>query len=108
MTTPACEILTAEADRLEVRLAPEAIAAACHDHFPGRPIVPGVVLVDWAMALAAAHLGTPRAATEMQVKFRHLIRPGTPLTLTLRRVATRLEFAYALDGAVAALGWVRL
>lgn len=104
MTTPSAEILHREADSLELRLAPEAIAAACRDHFPGWPVLPGVALLDWAVALAAVHFGTPRAVTGVQVKFHRLIRPGTALTLRLERAGARVCFVYTADGELAARG----
>jgi 3-hydroxymyristoyl/3-hydroxydecanoyl-(acyl carrier protein) dehydratase len=51
-------------------------------HFPGRPIVPGVLLIDWALAaiqdvvpeaMSIAELGT--------VKFLQPVRPGAELLL---------------------------
>lgn len=104
MTAPSAEILRRETEALELRLAPEAITAACRDHFPGWPVLPGVALLDWAVALAAAHLGTPRAAGNVQVKFLHLVRPGAALTLRLAREGERIGFVYTADGAIAARG----
>ena len=71
--------------------------AWCNGHFPGFAVVPGVVLVGWALAqgrrLFAIGAG---GQTALQVKFRRLVRPGDRLTLELRHVAAsgRLSFAY--------------
>ena len=51
-------------------------------HFPGRPIVPGVVLLAEAIAAIAAASGrAPERWTIANAKFLHPVAPGTPLTL---------------------------
>ncbi|WP_225977257.1 3-hydroxyacyl-ACP dehydratase FabZ family protein [Paracidovorax avenae] len=70
-------------------------------HFPGFPILPGIVQLDWAVRFAEAHLsafaqrGAFRALE--QVKFQSLVLPGKDLELNLSwsRDRQRLAFAYA-------------
>lgn len=70
-------------------------------HFPGFPILPGIVQLDWAVRFADDHLpafarrGTFRALE--QVKFQSLVLPGKELDLSLswNRDRQRLAFAYA-------------
>ena len=51
-------------------------------HFPGTPIVPGVVLLDEALYAIAAHGGVSLAdCTLVSVKFRSVVRPGQPIEL---------------------------
>lgn len=67
-------------------------------HFPGLPVLPGVVQLHWAARLAAEHLGqTCKGSRIDQLKFLAIVHPGTELTLTLRldRSARALHFAYA-------------
>jgi len=57
-------------------------------HFPGQPIVPGVVLLDAVMQAAVRHLPGWDAATQDGVdipvcKFLLPVRPGATLALTL-------------------------
>lgn len=66
-------------------------------HFPGHPILPGVVQIDWAVAFARDHLGLDLpAARDFQIKFRATILPGDRVTLALRHEAAkrRLDFHY--------------
>jgi 3-hydroxyacyl-[acyl-carrier-protein] dehydratase len=56
---------------------------AYQGHFPGRPLLPGVVLL--AEALAAIEESLPRPAngwTVENAKFLIPVEPGTPLTLS--------------------------
>ncbi len=51
-------------------------------HFPGLPILPGVVLLDAALHALAAQLGTQDAGWQLKsVKFRSPVQPGESLTL---------------------------
>ncbi|OIR10095.1 (3R)-hydroxymyristoyl-ACP dehydratase [mine drainage metagenome] len=80
-------------------------------HFPGRPVLPGVLQTHWALALGDELLGTGcRAAGDFQVKFRRVIGPGAGLELHLHHDADRrsLTFEYRQDGETAAQGRVRL
>ena len=51
-------------------------------HFPGIPIVPGVVLLDEALAAIATALGLSlERCTLAAVKFKSIVRPGQKVTL---------------------------
>jgi 3-hydroxymyristoyl/3-hydroxydecanoyl-(acyl carrier protein) dehydratase len=53
-------------------------------HFPGRPIVPGVVLLDRAISLAEVRLGTAVAGWQVgNAKFLSPVGPGEILEFTL-------------------------
>ncbi|WP_300452454.1 hypothetical protein [Accumulibacter sp.] len=54
-------------------------------HFPGRPIVPGVVLLDRALLFAEALLGRPGLAWQIaQAKFFRPVGPGETLVFRLQ------------------------
>lgn len=57
-------------------------------HFPGRPIVPGVVLLDRAMACAETWLGRRVGGWQVgNAKFLSPVGPGETLVFTLNRAA---------------------
>ena len=80
-------------------------------HFPQTPVLPGVVQVDWAIALGQALLDRPRRFAGMEVlKFQQLVRPGDQLLLTLRFDTDKgkLYFAYSNAGAPCSSGRILL
>ena len=53
-------------------------------HFPGHPILPGVVALGWMLAAAERFLHRPLGAVELlNVKFQVVILPGAELELTV-------------------------
>ena len=77
---------------------------AFQGHFPGHPILPGVVLLAEALAAIEAATGqAPQEWTISNVKFLRPVQPGTALTLAHERLASgamRFEIRSPL-GAVA-------
>lgn len=75
-------------------------------HFPGNPIVPGVVLLDRVLeAIEAAH--GPLAALRLpQVKFLQPLLPGEPARIELDGVAPRWRFRVLRGDALLASGEV--
>ena len=71
-------------------------------HFPGQPILPGIVQVHWAVHYGQEAFPACRVFTRMEaVKFQRVVLPGQRLALCLqhRREGNKLVFAYTLGDA---------
>jgi 3-hydroxymyristoyl/3-hydroxydecanoyl-(acyl carrier protein) dehydratase len=60
-------------------------------HFPGHPIVPGVLLIDWAQAAIEAHLGL-RFHALAEAKFHSPATPADALELDFEVGPTAVRF----------------
>jgi len=98
-------------DEWQLQLAIPPDLAYFSGHFPQTPVLPGVVQVDWALALGQQLLALPGRFAGMEVlKFQQLVRPGDRIQLNLRFDAQRqkLYFAYLNDGAPCSSGRIVL
>jgi acyl-coenzyme A synthetase/AMP-(fatty) acid ligase/3-hydroxymyristoyl/3-hydroxydecanoyl-(acyl carrier protein) dehydratase len=94
-------------DTLHYELRVPPTLAHFAGHFPGLPILPGVVQVDWAVCLAADHLPAVREVASIdRLKFMAPVSPGAVLALTLAHDAARrrVQFAYRANGRECASG----
>jgi 3-hydroxymyristoyl/3-hydroxydecanoyl-(acyl carrier protein) dehydratase len=76
-------------------------------HFPGRPILPGVVQLAWAVALGREHLGLQADIGRITgLKFARIVRPGARLTLDLQWSPAQesLAFRYTEGRALCSCG----
>jgi 3-hydroxyacyl-[acyl-carrier-protein] dehydratase len=69
-----------------LHIAPEHPAFA--GHFPGTPIVPGVVLLDAAIHAAAQLLGVAEPCQVNSAKFLSAVGPGEALTISVDTTAS--------------------
>jgi 3-hydroxyacyl-[acyl-carrier-protein] dehydratase len=76
-------------------------------HFPGNPIVPGVVLLDRVAAAAERRYGMTVAAL-VQAKFLAPLLPGEEAAIDLEPAGDRLRFRVTRDATVLAAGEARL
>ncbi|KAB0493875.1 acyl-CoA synthetase family protein [Pseudomonas vancouverensis] len=80
-------------------------------HFPKAPVLPGVVQVDWALALGQQLMDLPPRFAGMEVlKFQQLVRPGDEIQLHLRfdPQRSKLYFAYRNETATCSSGRIVL
>jgi 3-hydroxymyristoyl/3-hydroxydecanoyl-(acyl carrier protein) dehydratase len=69
-------------------------------HFPGEPVLPGVIQVHWAIHLADEHFDLkPSFAGFEALKFHRIIKPETPLRLVLElnEESGKLTFSYSSE-----------
>ena len=62
-------------------------------HFPGNPVVPGVILLDRATAAILAAYPGHRLAALPQVKFLRPVRPGDAVSIAYAPTPPRIAFA---------------
>ena len=66
-------------------------------HFPGQPVLPGVVQIHWAAELAGALFEIPAAFQAIEnLKFQSVVLPNTHITLdmTYETKRSRISFQY--------------
>ena len=87
----------AESGRVELELRVPEDLACFAGHFPGLPILPGVVQLDWSVKLGRERLGLAgEFAAAENLKFLSIVRPGARLTLALELVdPAHLRFGYS-------------
>ena len=67
-------------------------------HFPGTPVVAGVVQLHWAMHWAQQHLHAPTTISDMKaVKFQKLMLPGHTFTATIQHDHERCQVRFRFD-----------
>lgn len=93
---------TREADEIKMNLLVPDDLLYFDGHFPGAPILPGVVQVDWAVGFCRRLLGMRGPFQRLeQIKFQQTIRPGMEVELMLRALPAKspnqssIEFRYA-------------
>ena len=78
-------------------------------HFPGDPVVPGVVLLDHALALVQAAFAGQGVRDAPIVRFRRPVRPAQAITVQVRPGRRgALDFTGSHEGAIVLSGSVRL
>lgn len=70
-------------------------------HFPGFPVLPGVVQLHWAIDIGRRQFGLTGAAPEsVQVKFRNVIGPNERISLLLGHDAARRKLTFEYRDAL--------
>lgn len=70
--------------RADLQLHVDADLGCFEGHFPGFPILPGVIQIDWAVACARDYLARLQPVKTLdRLKFTNPIQPGMKLELTL-------------------------
>lgn len=82
---------------IRARILVEADHPSLPGHFPGRPVVPGVVLLD-RVAAALERAGGGRMVRIIAVKFLAPLLPGQEAQLTATREGRRVRFKIERDG----------
>lgn len=78
-------------------------------HFPGNPIVPGVVILDEVIEAARQWLGTATILGLPRVKFLAVLSPGESFAITLDyKAATRIKFRCTQGARLLAMGEIDL
>ncbi|MEN1972754.1 hypothetical protein WCE34_10555 [Luteimonas sp. MJ204] len=77
-------------------------------HFPGRPLVPGVVILDQVLAAIEAVHGPPGPLRMPQVKFASPLLPGELARVELTGEAPRWRFRVLREATLVASGEVAL
>ena len=74
-------------------------------HFPGLPILPGVVQLQWALTCATRYLGVSSAVERITaLKFSRIVQPGAQVALVLERMPAGFGFRFESDAGTCSSG----
>ena len=106
---PEVVVLERGQDHLNLRLVLPESNLYFEGHFPGCPLLPGVVQIGWAIEFARLHIPfEARFLALSAVKFMRMIQPDESVTLHLAADMERRElaFEYQLSGVPCSSGRV--
>ena len=109
LVLPDIDALERAQDHLNLRLVIPHTNLYFVGHFPGCPVLPGVVQIGWAIEFARLHIPfSARFRSLAAVKFMRVIQPNDALTLRLAADAAKreLSFEYRLSGEPCSSGRV--
>ncbi|MFO0818767.1 MAG: 3-hydroxyacyl-ACP dehydratase FabZ family protein [Pirellulales bacterium] len=105
------EVVTQTADHIVCRKTFRPDEYFCQGHYPGNPIIPGVILCETALQTGAILLsrqtiesgGVPVATRLNDVKFKRIVRPGETIQIEVS-LTDRLADAYFMTGKITVEG----
>jgi 3-hydroxymyristoyl/3-hydroxydecanoyl-(acyl carrier protein) dehydratase len=109
LALPLIDALERAQDHLSLRLIIPDTNIYFQGHFPGCPVLPGVVQVGWAIEFARLHVPfSARFRSLAAVKFMRVIQPNAAITLRLAADTERreLSFEYRRSGEPCSSGRV--
>ena len=90
--------LTEDESHIRMRLEITSELAWFGGHFPGQPVLPGVVQLHWAVQAAQACFGFSTVPAELKrLKFKSIVVPPRELDLAISQIgddAVRFEFSH--------------
>jgi 3-hydroxymyristoyl/3-hydroxydecanoyl-(acyl carrier protein) dehydratase len=96
---PLVRSVTADCEHLRVMFDITSDLIWFHGHFPGQPVLPGVVQLHWAVLVATTCLDVAGVPTEIKrLKFKKVFTPPQGLELTLRECGSaeaQFRFSFA-------------
>jgi 3-hydroxymyristoyl/3-hydroxydecanoyl-(acyl carrier protein) dehydratase len=100
-TQPQVQSVRRSGNAVELDLHVPAALSYFPGHFPRFAMLPGVVQLDWAIALAREYLALRGVFRKLAgLKFQHPILPGAQVTLSLEQPANgEIVFAYTSAAA---------
>lgn len=103
---PVAELLNKAADELSIELTWPPDALCFQGHFPGLPVLPGVIQLNTVQRLIERHFHLPPfSGTISRLKFSAPIGPGQTIACHIRKLsATRFEFTLSHPTKTAASG----
>jgi 3-hydroxyacyl-[acyl-carrier-protein] dehydratase len=113
LTLPEIDSLERTPDGLRLHFMISAELEYFDGHFPGLPLLPGVVQIGWAVEFARLHLTDEglleRFRSLANVKFMRVIQPGASVWLSLKvdRPGRELEFEFRAGDDTCSSGRVR-
>jgi len=99
------------ASRISIDLDIASELDVFNGHFPGMPVVPGVVQIHWALQLCREYLrpvSTLAISHIEALKFMHVITPPAEVRLDLAVGAAALQFTYSSAAGLHASGKIAL
>jgi 3-hydroxymyristoyl/3-hydroxydecanoyl-(acyl carrier protein) dehydratase len=75
-------------------------------HFPGNPILPGIVQLHWAIGFSISLLGFSEAPYDIKrLKFKNIVQPPSVLELVLSKAPTNMvQFQFNSVGQIHSMG----
>ena len=99
MRTPPVQSRETDGDsvRLKLEIAPDL--DCFRGHFPGLPVLPGVLQLDWAITAAKKQFGLAGNPLDIRrLKFKSVLSPPASVDLVLTRTtAHSVQFRFAAD-----------